>query len=265
MYPKLFSSLVLVLFLAMAAANAEVVTITTTGSVRLSEIDDFTEEDTVSGSFTYDTSLEGETYTSDDGSLKETTYAGITASFRNGSGTLAVDTSDAKITITRINSDSSRYTPRHEFRLFFPDADIPSAGTNNYPAFIGFLSFNDRTLSVLKDGKLPAAIDINDYQGTRFLFAWNRRPGDEAPLEYGGSLLSTSDTPPVTLHIRAEGELHFTPRAGINYQIEQSDDLQNWLPFGDPIEGEGSPVSLFISTTDASLRTFRVRTLAGGG
>lgn len=236
--------------------SAAPVTVTLDGTVGLSELDDYSEEDLVSASFTYDSNSTGEVFTSKTSDLTEVYYAGITASFQNASKTLEVQTSEARVTI-RLTVDRNG-EPHHSLRLHFPIKDIPTPQSRETTSFIGFVSLTTASPSTLASGKLPDHFQPKDYSYASFLFAWNRFRGDEAPLEYGGQFEQPKPGS-LTLELLPHGELYFPTRLGKRYQIQYSDDLKTWASFGQGLDGTGSAHRQGISTKANAMRVFRVR------
>jgi hypothetical protein len=72
--------------------------------------------------------------------------------------------------------------------------------------------------------------------------------------------------PPVLSgQVNGAGQLEFSWPAplGLSYQVEYKDDLSEavWTPFGSPLAGNGSTLSITIPLTDAAQRFVRVRVL----
>lgn len=239
-------------------SQAETVTVTHSGSVSLSELDDYPEDDTVTVSFTYDTEANGEVFTSSAGDLTQIEYTNISAEFSNASGTLTVVTENASIFVTLQLTEK---TPVHSLRLSFPTADIPVPTFRPLTSFIGFISFTDSTGTALSDGRLPETIELIDYTSARFLFAWNRFRNDEAPLEYGGRI-SAPEQAPLAMEIHPAIELEFATEVNGHYQIEFSENLKTWKPFGGPINGDGTVYRKLVSTLEIARRNYRVRQIS---
>ena len=230
---------------------AEETTIRFEGTVRLSEISEYPNDEAVYGSISYDSEAQGDERVTRSGDITETTYSGISIRFRNAGGSLEIDTKDAKIIIIRNRQQSTYQIPYHELRLFIPKESVE----RNPDVFYGYVSFSDRSLTMLADGKLPSEINLNHFRNARFLFEWGR--GD-APNAYSGRITNTSDTPPRILEIDPTGILKFHTRRDDEYQIEYSDDLKSWALLDETIVGTGFEVVRPIAMRQSRGRHFRL-------
>jgi dipeptidyl aminopeptidase/acylaminoacyl peptidase len=68
----------------------------------------------------------------------------------------------------------------------------------------------------------------------------------------------------VILAIFPAAEIAWDTQPGVVYQVQCSTDLENWEDWGDPITGDGGPVSVFVSTRADPDKSFRVVTVSGG-
>jgi hypothetical protein len=85
---------------------------------------------------------------------------------------------------------------------------------------------------------------------------------DPAEIHAGKSPTDPLSFPAAALAIRQAIEVTLYTQAGVNYQVEWSEDLDTWTPLPEIIEGDGNPVTRFYSTRENGRRFYRPVKLA---
>jgi hypothetical protein len=81
---------------------------------------------------------------------------------------------------------------------------------------------------------------------------------DKTEIDSGGNPLDDESTPPLLTELKQAVRISFVSKLGERYQIESSEDEENWSFASDEIEGTGGEVSWFTLAEDEPRRFFRV-------